>query len=65
MTEIRKLTLAEMIRSMNWTQEEVAHMLDCSTMTVRRKMSGDSEWTGTDIRIILDRSGYSFDQIAF
>jgi len=65
MEEIRMLTIPEVISMMRWTQEEVAHMLSCSPSTVRRKMNGESEWTATDIKIILGASGVPFKQIAF
>ncbi len=63
--EERKFTIPEIIRMMNWTREEVAQMLDCSASTVGRKMSGESDWTATDINIILGASGVAFSQIAF
>lgn len=61
--EERKLTIPEVIRMMNWTQDEIAQMLECSPSTVRRKMTGESDWTATDIRIILGASGISFSQV--
>ncbi len=65
MTEIRMLTIPEVISMMRWTQEEVAQMLNCSASTVRRKISGESEWTATDIKILLGASGVPFQQIVF
>ncbi len=61
--EERKLTIPEIIRMMKWTQDEIAQMLECSPSTIRRKMSGDSDWTATDIRIILGASGVSLSQV--
>jgi transcriptional regulator with XRE-family HTH domain len=60
----RKITIPEVIRMMNWTQEEIAQMLACSPSTIRRKMAGESEWTATDIKIILGASGIAISQIA-
>ena len=65
MTEIRMLTIPEVVAMMQWTQDELAQMLKCSPSTVRRKISGESEWTATDIRIILGASGVPAGQIAF
>lgn len=61
--EERKLTIPEVIGAMGWTQDEVAKMLECSRSTVARKMSGESDWTMTDIRIILGASGIALKQI--
>ena len=65
MADIRRLTIPEVVAMMQWTQEELAKMLSCSSSTVRRKISGESDWTATDIKIILGASGVPFEQIVF
>lgn len=61
--EDRKFTIPEIIGAMGWTQDDVAKMLECSRSTVSRKMSGESEWTSTDIRIILGASRMTLKQL--
>jgi len=64
MTEMRKLTPAEIINMMGWTLNEAAENLGCSHMTVQRKKKS-GKWTATDIKILSEKSDIPYDMIAF
>lgn len=63
MTEIRKLTLNEIIGMMGWTNKETGKILGVSEMTVQRKKAGESEWTVTDLKIISEQANIPVSQI--
>ena len=63
MTEIRKLTINEVIGAMGWTDKETAEILGVSEATVQRKKSGKSAWTVTDLKIISNKAEMPLSQI--
>lgn len=64
MTGTRKLTLPEVIQYMGMTEEETARQLDCPVQIVRSKIKGESDWTATDLKILLGVSGLDLDRIS-
>ena len=65
MTEIRKFSIAEVIRMMGWSNKEAGEILGVSEATVIRKKKGESQWTVTDLKIISERANIPVSQIVF
>ena len=65
MTEIRKFSIAEVIRMMGWSNKEAGKILGVSEATVIRKKKGESQWTVTDLKIISERANIPVSQIVF
>ncbi len=60
----RKIALLDALQRIG-SYSDLSVMLECSESVLRSKISGKSEWTATDLSIILKNSGLTFDQIAF
>lgn len=64
MSEMRKLTPAEVLKLTGWTDQEAADRLECSAATIRRKKKSGN-WSLTDLRILTEAAQIPVENVAF
>lgn len=64
MTEMRKLTPAEVLRLTGWTDTEAAEKLEYSVATIRRKRKS-GKWSLADLRIMTEAAQIPVEKVAF
>jgi hypothetical protein len=64
MSEMRKLTPAEVLKLTGWTDAEAAEKLEYSVATIRRKRK-NGNWSLADLRIMTDAAQIPVENVAF
>lgn len=64
MSEMRKLTPAEVLKLTGWTDQEAADRLECSAATIRRKKKSGN-WSLADLRIMTEAAEIPVEKVAF
>lgn len=64
MSEMRKLTPAEVLKLTGWTDAEAAKKLEYSVATIRRKRK-NGNWSLADLRIMTDAAKIPVENVAF
>jgi hypothetical protein len=65
MSEMRKLTPAEVLKLTGWTDTEAAEKLGYATAATIRRKRKSGKWSTADLRILTDAAQIPVEQVAF